>query len=340
MSLRVMILVLAIVVGTTASTRIVVRLRELRPARGIFVASVAMTAWSGTGLVMALTSDVTVERLAFIASFPMSGTAAASVLWYGLAVSRPRTVRNRALRVLIVSEPVLIGACLLVPAWHDAMASVVEGPSGPVVLGGPLLNLHAALSGGMTVLGTLLLIGSRERSAAGFRRRLTFAAVVVGLPSIAIVATVVNRADPLTIQVVAATTFTLVGLFALTRPVGAMEFGAPIGPDDVLSGLEDAVLVIDVRGVVVQANAAARELLDLWVCPRMSTGRPSCPHPTCPWPCTPAGSSAPPTDACSTSGSGRSASPTAGSLTSPPHATSPRWRSCAPGSPTRRSATD
>jgi len=226
-----------------------------------------MTAWSGTGLVMALTSDVTVERLAFIASFPMSGTAAASVLWYGLAVSRPRTVRNRALRVLIVSEPVLIGACLLVPAWHDAMASVVEGPSGPIVLGGPLLNLHAALSGGMTVLGTLLLIGSRERSAAGFRRRLTFAAVVVGLPSIAIVATVVNRADPLTIQVVAATTFTLVGLFALTRPVGAMEFGAPIGPDDVLSGLEDAVLVIDVRGVVVQANAAARELLDVWGVP-------------------------------------------------------------------------
>jgi diguanylate cyclase (GGDEF)-like protein len=108
--------------------------------------------------------------------------------------------------------------------------------------------------------------------------------VAVGLPSIAIVAAVVNRADPLTIQVVAATGFALVALVALTRPVEAMEFGAPIGPDDVLRGLEDAVLVLDVRGVLVQANAAARDLLDAWGVPAHVRGAPELPASALPEP--------------------------------------------------------
>ncbi|NYI41292.1 GGDEF domain-containing protein [Demequina lutea] len=274
MSFQVTLLALAIVVGTTTSVRYAMRSRELRLVLAILAACVAMTIWAVSGLVMALTSDVQVERLAFIASFPVSGAAAASVLWYGLAVSQRRLFRSRWVWALIAAEPVLAAAALAVPACRAGMAAVVEGPGGPVLVGGPVLNVHAVLAGSLTVIGTLLLIGSRERSATGFRGRLAFAAMLVGLPTVAVVAAVVTRADPLSIQVAAATAFTLVSFFALSRPVEAMEFGAPIGSDDVLSALEDAVLVFDVRGVLVQANAAARELLDAWGVAALDRGSP------------------------------------------------------------------
>lgn len=264
MTFALAVLALAVAVGTATGVRLAMRVHDLRPVRAVLAACLSMTAWAVSGLVMALTSDVQVERLAFIASFPASGAAAAAVLWYGLAVSRRRALRSRWVWALIAAEPVLAAACLAVPACRDAMATVVEGPAGPYVVGGAILNVHAALAGSMTVLGTLLLIGSRERAATGFRGRLAFAAVIVGLPSVVNVAMVVTRAAPLTIQVVAAAMFTLVALVSATRPLEAMELGAPIGPDDVLSVMEDAVLVVDVRGVLVQANTAARELLDSW----------------------------------------------------------------------------
>jgi PAS domain S-box-containing protein len=235
-------------------------------ARSIATLAAAGAAWSAGQALEAVSPLLPLKLLATDLVF--LGAVALGPVWLRLALEasgRASWLTPARTRMLWMVPGVVLAAVWTSPlhgalypgvhvAWQEGVPRWSSGR-------GPVFWLHTAYAHLLLATGTVLLLRSALRSPASLRRSqvvLGLGAVLPWLTNVAHLAGAAGQDDPSPFAFGA--TCALFGWGLLRH--GALDV-VPVARDAVLDGLEDAVLVLDFHGRLVDANAAARRLFRL-----------------------------------------------------------------------------
>lgn len=191
--------------------------------------------------------------------FPGTAAVTAATYWYFVVLTGRRLTRRAA--VLLLVHPALLLAVLASNPTHEAfLRFTVDG--GVVHVGaGPLYWLHSAYCYVLIGAGIVLALAAMVRAVAGHRHVFVVAALAATVPAVGNVLTtsVAARAERLHLTPV----FLLVSaaIWYWVERFGAHSATVPVSTRQVLEVLDDAVVVLDPRGRVLDANPAAHALL-------------------------------------------------------------------------------
>lgn len=199
----------------------------------------------------------TPEGVRLARAFLYAGTSVIPVAWLWAAAdaAQVRGLGATPLRVALLAAPLLAGYSLL---WLDPAARLVHPTARPPVLG-PLFLPYVAYAWLLVIAGSVGFLVSARR--LGRAAPLQVAAISLGgfvpvLGNLAFVWGGAGEMDPTPIWVGVGAV--AIRLFVFDAGLAAF---LPVARRDVIDHLESGVLVADLHGVVVDANAAARRLV-------------------------------------------------------------------------------
>lgn len=272
MSVEAAVVAVAHVVAALVGLRVglaLLRGRTTTTERGFATALIAGAAWSSTAAAAALVETDVRQLLYAAVVVPAVATAVAGFACGTFALARVDWVPGRRALALLSVHPVTVLVLGATNPWHHLM---VEGElrEGTGTLSfGPFFVAHSVVAYGI-LLGVGVVAVLARRTAPALRSRQLTAVVAVGaLPGLG---TGIQLAVfPRTLLDFGALTFVIVGLvdaYLIFRKNALSTL--PIARSTVIETIRDGILVLDDTGVVVDANAAALELL----APRDDAARP------------------------------------------------------------------
>ncbi|MDI6097272.1 diguanylate cyclase [Actinoplanes sp. NEAU-A12] len=229
--------------------------------RVLVVACGGTLLWSAADLCGLLSDDPALIVLFKAAIFPGVCAAVAGLYCFCSAVIDRRWKPSRRLVALLAVEPVLVVAAVVTNPWHHqfVLAEVRPGPAGlPATTFGPLFWVHVAYSNVLVITTLARLIAARRHASHTHRRVLDLVlAVVLPAPIVNILVNVapVPVVDPTPVLFSFSTALLLWGL---ARRVFVDL--VPVARQWVLDTIDDAVIVVDVTGRVIDLNRTADRL--------------------------------------------------------------------------------
>lgn len=247
--------------------------RASTTARGFATALFGGAAWSAAAAIGAVAGVAVRQVLYASVVVPAVATAVAGFACGVFALARVDWAPSRRAVALLAVHPVTVLVLGVTNPWHHLMVrdDAPDGGHGlPFELSfGPLFIVHSVVAYAALLAVGVVAVAARRTAPALRSRQLTWVLIVATLPGVgtALQLTVL----PGTILDVGAMTFVVVGIVDayLIFRLSALAT-LPVARSTVLETIGDGVLVLDDAGVVVDANAAALELL----APRDDAGRP------------------------------------------------------------------
>ncbi len=220
-------------------------------------AVVAIMVWITINLNIVLTEP---DDPAFVAMWglPAAAAVAAGATAVASALVIPRWRMSVSTWSLLSIHPTVMLVCAIVPPWQHLIYTTAEDGS---VEYGPIVYLHSAAM-------VLLIVGALVRVMRVRHRLPAIAAMSGWMIALSWLAPLVGAAFSLARSVPAGVDITSAGaaVAAIMLWIGALRPGLlelqPIARDWVFDKLHDAVFVVGVDGVLVDANDRARQLLD------------------------------------------------------------------------------
>lgn len=265
---------LAAVAAATSGALAWRRRRRTAAATALTVLMAALGLWCLADVVITLAgagrlglggpASVAVARVALAVTLPLIAVSVAAFWLVARSVADPTRVPGRREQALLAVHPVLMAAGAAVSPW----SAVLYRPGGFRPDGlwldwevGPAFLLHALLSYGLLTATAVVFARARRRGGPLQRRQLglLLLALLVPLPGNVLITLLPSAAAPDLTGI----GFALSGLltsWALLRH-GLLDL-VPVARALVLEHLADAVLVLDAEGRTVDANRAARTLLE------------------------------------------------------------------------------
>ncbi|PPK92310.1 diguanylate cyclase (GGDEF)-like protein [Kineococcus xinjiangensis] len=241
------------------------RRRHNTPAAAALAAALLGTAlWSGADAFLHLGVDPLVQRIA--GRFGFAGIyLTTTALWcLSRAVADPHWRLRRRVALRLAAAPTLLLAALLTNPWHHLMFSSVTFSGSDSVMQltlGPLFWVHSAYCYALFGWAVQRLVTTRRRAQGVFRHQVTHLLLGACIPLLGNVTAVVlpQGGGPVDYTPVLFTLTGLVNARALLRH-GLLKL-VPVAREEVVNSIQDAVLVIDSGGTVIDHNPAARALL-------------------------------------------------------------------------------
>ncbi|MGL5857355.1 MAG: histidine kinase N-terminal 7TM domain-containing protein [Angustibacter sp.] len=256
---------IALVAGATVYLAIagyVFRHRRSAGGRALVVLTLAAGVWTVCGAAEVAAADPAVQERWGEAKYLGVVVLPPALLVFALEYTgRRRRVGRRAVTMLL-GEPVLVLAALLVPATHHLVRYVPAGaPYGQYAVAkvGPLFWVHAGYSYLLVLSAVALLVSSVLRAAPRSLRgwSLIVACVLPLLANAAYNAELISvEVDPTPLGFSVAALVLVWGFFRFR-----LHELVPIGRRQVVDRIPDSVLVVDTQGRVVDANPAVARLL-------------------------------------------------------------------------------
>ncbi|WP_168800569.1 histidine kinase N-terminal 7TM domain-containing diguanylate cyclase [Cellulomonas telluris] len=191
--------------------------------------------------------------------FPGAAAVTAAAYWYFVVLTGRRLSRRAA--VLLLVHPTLLLAVLASNPWHEAFLRVaVDG--GTVQVGvGPLYWLHSAYCYVLIGAGIALALAAMVRAVPGHRHVFVVAALAATVPAVGNVLTTLLAARPERPHLTPVFFLVSAAIWSWVERFGGHSATVPVSTRQVLEVLDDAVVVLDPRGRVLDANPAAHALL-------------------------------------------------------------------------------
>lgn len=219
----------------------------------------------------ALAHAFTLTALAGRETWAVIGIAVGARLvacWFALAYrecSHQRRIGRRAIALLAVEPTVTAVGVLSGSGWFVAGRQLFFRVSKTLVVieSGIGLSLHTLYTVGLGIAGVALLAREAQNGGSGTRRRAGLLTIAVLVPGIAWSVWLFEFPDSLTYDYTPVSLgVSAICIYVATRRYGL--FGPPSAAHEaVFDGLRDAVVVVDDRGSVTDANPAAREVFDV-----------------------------------------------------------------------------
>lgn len=190
---------------------------------------------------------------------PGAAAVAGATFWY-LAVLSGRRLSRRAGALLLVHPVLLVVALLLDPVHEWFLRLHVDGTS--VTVGaGPLYWVHTAYCYALVVAGIVLGLSAMVRAVPGHRRVFAVAVLSATIPTVGNVLTTLVAARSENLHLTPVFLLVSAAIWWWVERFGGHSAVVPVTTRQVLDVLDDAVLVLDPRGRVLDANPAARALV-------------------------------------------------------------------------------
>ena len=238
--------------------------RNTPAAAALAVAMAGIGVWAGADVLLHVGADAGLQRIAGMTSYVGIYATTAGLWCLSRAVADRRwRLHPRTARALAAGPALFMTAIVTDPLHHLVFSSVtVSGPDSLLrVTLGPLFWVHAAYCYALLGWGLLRLVGAWRRAEGVFRRQLTHLLAAAAIPLVGNVAVVVLQRGA------AAVDYTPL-FFALTGLIDARALLrhrllqlVPVAREQVMTSIDDAVVVLDAAGRVIDVNPAARELL-------------------------------------------------------------------------------
>ncbi|MDC7121215.1 diguanylate cyclase [Cellulomonas fimi] len=190
---------------------------------------------------------------------PGVAAVAGATFWY-LAVLSGRRLSRRTGALLLVHPTLLVVALVLDPVHEWFLRLRVEGTD--VTVGaGPLYWVHTAYCYALVVAGIVLALGAMVRAVPGHRRVFAVAALAATIPTVGNVLTTLVAARSENLHLTPMFLLVSAAIWWWVERFGGHSAVVPVTTRQVLEVLDDAVIVLDPRGRVLDANPAARALV-------------------------------------------------------------------------------
>lgn len=191
--------------------------------------------------------------------FPGAAAVAGATFWYFVVLSGRRLSRRAALLLLV--HPVLLAVVLVADQRHEAFLHVEVTGSAVDVSAGPLYWVHTAYAYGLVMAGIVLALGAMVRVVPRHRHVFVVASLAAALPTVGNVVTTLIAARAQSPHLTPVFFLVSAAVWWWVERFGGHSATVPVATRQVLEVLDDAVVVLDPRGRVIDANPAARVLL-------------------------------------------------------------------------------
>lgn len=251
---------LAAVVATATGVLVIRRRRTSPLALPLAVMMFGASLWATARALLhvAQGSVPTTVALHYLV-FPGAAAVAGATFWY-LAVLSGRRLSRRAGMLLLVHPALLVVALVLDPVHEWFLRLRVEGTT--VTVGaGPLYWVHTAYCYALVAAAIVLGLGAMVRAVPGHRRVFAVAVLSATIPTVGNVVTTLVAARSENLHLTPAFLLVSAAIWWWVERFGGHSAVVPVTTRQVLDVLEDAVVVLDPRGRVLDANPAARALV-------------------------------------------------------------------------------
>lgn len=191
--------------------------------------------------------------------FPGAAAVAGATFWY-LAVLSGRRLSGRA-RALLLVHPALLVVALVLDPVHVWFLRVHADGTTVTVGAGPLYWVHTAYCYALVAAGIVLGLGAMVRAVPGHRRVFGVAVLAATIPTVGNVLTTLVAARSENLHLTPAFLLVSAAIWWWVERFGGHSTVVPVTTRQVLEVIDDAVLVLDPRGRVIDANPAARSLV-------------------------------------------------------------------------------
>ncbi|WP_160142879.1 sensor domain-containing diguanylate cyclase [Cellulomonas algicola] len=251
---------LAAVVATATGVLVVRRRRTSPLALPLAVMMFGASLWATARALLhvaegSVPATVTLHYLVF----PGAAAVAGATFWY-LAVLSGRRLPRRARALLLVHPALLVVALVLDPVHAWFLRVAVEGVRVEVDAG-PLYWAHTAYSYALIGAGIVLALGAMVRAVPGHRRVFGVAVLAATIPTVGNVLTNVVAARTENVHLTPVFFLVSAAIWWWVERFGGHSTVVPVATRQVLEVINDAVVVLDPRGRVLDANPAATALL-------------------------------------------------------------------------------
>lgn len=226
------------------------------------ICAASMTMWNACELLLLFTRDPgRAESLRLASLLGTVGAVSAFACLTRLMVDRSWAPTRRFLSVLAIEPALLVLAIATNPAHRLIVRGVHREPGGYTWLPdyGPLFWVNAAYTHAMAVFALWPLIRSWNSLGGRYRRAYRHILLVIAPPIVANAVWVSGLYRTINLTVLGVMV-TMLGAYRLVIH-RYMDFG-PVAHQRVFHSVSDAVLVVDDRGVILDANPAAVALSD------------------------------------------------------------------------------
>ncbi|PPK98391.1 diguanylate cyclase (GGDEF)-like protein [Kineococcus xinjiangensis] len=235
--------------------------RRIRTAGSLTAALTAIGLWTASDGLARLAASPAVEAVLHVVQYTAINAAMAALVCVAWSVAEPTWRPTRTTVTRFAAAPAVILALVATNPWHRAFLV----PSGPDAASawefGPLFWVHAAYCYGLFLVGLGRLARAWWRASWVFRKPIGFSILATLLP---VPLNVVALSLPADLRGVDGTPFFFLVtalLFAYVIARQARRRVVPLARSQIVEALEDAVLVLDHCGRLVDANPAADTLL-------------------------------------------------------------------------------
>lgn len=251
---------LAAVVATATGLLVLRRRRTSALAQPLAVMMFGASLWAAArALLPVAAGSVPTTVVLHYLVLPGAAAVTAATFWYFVVLSGRRVSRRGA--ALLLVHPVLLVVVLAVDAWTGLFLRVRVEEGAVRVGAGPLYWVHLAYCYGLVAAGIALALGAMVRTVPRHRRVYVVSALAATVPVVGNVLTtlVATRGQGMHLTPV----FFLVSaaIWWWVERFGRHSAVVPVTTRQVLEALDDAVVVLDPDGHVLDANRSARTLL-------------------------------------------------------------------------------
>lgn len=235
-------------------------------ARPLVLLHLGIAQWSAVDALHVSTADPALAYALSLAIYPGVCMVMVGFLWQALVAAGHGERLTRRHAVALSVMPVLTVLAAATDPWHHLFySSAVRVPGSPLlhIEFGPLFWVHTAYSYALCTVAYGLFVRTMRRAVAGQRRIFRLMLISAAAPTVGNVVTLAGIGGRGTLDLTPVLFLvTAVAWWVLDRRWGDGLAAPPLSTGQVLAALSDAALVLDPWGRLVDANPAARRLLD------------------------------------------------------------------------------
>lgn len=247
--------ILAITVGT-----LLLRRRRSSPlATPLAMIMFGCAEWALTRALSYTVPDLTLEVVFEYALYIGVALSTGATFWYFMVLTGNGHKLGRRAFLLLSIEPAILMVAVLTDPLHHLFYLTLASPLGATF--GPLFWVHTAYCYLLLVVGMTLVVRATKRAVVGHRTILIVALIGGLVPFVGNVISLSWRPDGLHLDLAPMVFLVTAGIWLWVERYSTQTRLVPVSARQVLTALDDAVMVLDPQGRMLDLNPAALRLV-------------------------------------------------------------------------------
>ncbi|WP_298454935.1 diguanylate cyclase [uncultured Cellulomonas sp.] len=248
-------------VVAVATSGLVLRRRRTSPlALPLALMLVGAAQWAAARALLGVADTLALRVVLEYAVFPGAAVVSGASFWYFMVLAGHGAALSRRTCLLLAVHPCVLLVVLATDPWHHLFLRPLTGDD-DVISVGPLFWVHTAYSYGLLLRGLGAVFRAMLHAVPGHRHVHAIVLTGAALPFAGNVGTHVLAVNAQTLHLTPVFFLASAVLWWWVERYGHLDGVVPVSTRQVLEAIADAVVVVDPRGRVLDANLAARRLV-------------------------------------------------------------------------------